>query len=53
MRGKDCCCSMSALVPVPLIAFPEAWASVKPVSELRQGACPVCGEQVDPWPRIA
>jgi hypothetical protein len=39
-------------VAVPLIAFreafPEVWASLKAVSELRQGVCPVCGEVVDP-----
>jgi hypothetical protein len=39
-------------VAVPLIAFreafPEVWASLKAVHELRQGACPVCGESLDP-----
>jgi hypothetical protein len=39
-------------VAVPLIAFreafPEVWASLKAVHELRQGSCPVCGETVEP-----
>ena len=39
-------------VAVPLIAFreasPEVWASLKAIHELGQGACPVCGETVDP-----
>ena len=39
-------------VAVPLIAFreafPEVWASLKAMNELRRGACPVCGETVDP-----
>ena len=39
-------------VAVPLIAFreafPEVWASLKAVHELRPGVCPVCGEPVDP-----
>ena len=48
-------------VAVPLIAFreafPEVWASLKAIHELGkpwpklrwgQGACPVCGETIDP-----
>ena len=40
-------------VAVPLVAFrvafPDLWASLKAVHELRQAAlCPVCGETVDP-----
>jgi len=39
-------------VAVPLIsfreAFPEVWASLKAIYELRQSARPVCGETVDP-----
>ena len=39
-------------VAVPLIAFreafPEVWASLKAMHELARGACPVCGETVDP-----
>jgi len=42
---------VGASVGVPLIvfreAFPEVWASLKAVNELRQGSCPVCGEVVD------
>jgi predicted sugar kinase len=37
---------------VPLVvfreAFPEVWQSVKAISELHRGACPVRGETVDP-----
>jgi hypothetical protein len=43
---------VGASVAVPLVvfreAFPEVWQSVKATSELHRGACPVCGETVDP-----
>jgi len=43
---------VGASVAVPLIvfrdAFPEVWQSVKAISELHRGACPVCGETIDP-----
>jgi hypothetical protein len=43
---------VGASVAVPLVvyrdAFPEVWQSVRAISELRRGACPVCGEAVDP-----
>jgi hypothetical protein len=43
---------VGASVGVPLIAFrevfPEVWASLKVVHELRQTVCPICGETVDP-----
>ena len=43
---------VGASVAMPLVvfreAFPEVWQSVKAISERHGGACPVCGETVDP-----
>jgi hypothetical protein len=43
---------VGASVAVPVVvfrdAFPEVWQSVNAISELHRGACPVCGETVEP-----
>ena len=40
--------SVAVLLLVFGEAFPDVWQSVKTISELHRGVCPVCGDTVDP-----